>query len=87
MNRVHTTPLYFCTANFNTIFPPTSRSFQWYLSFYAAGIGEKRNAYRVLVGKPEGKKPLGRPRRRWLDNVMMELGDRMGGGIDWISLA
>jgi hypothetical protein len=36
-------------------------------------MGEKRNAYRVLVGKPEGKRPLGRPRRRWVDNIKMDL--------------
>jgi hypothetical protein len=45
--------------------------------------GEKRNAYRILVGKPEGKRPLGRPRRRWLDNIKMELG---WGGMHWIQL-
>jgi hypothetical protein len=38
-------------------------------------MGEKRNAYRLLVGKPEGKSPLGRPRRRWVDNIRMDLGD------------
>jgi hypothetical protein len=38
-------------------------------------MGEKRNAYRVLVGKPEGKEPLGRPRRRWVDNIRMDLGE------------
>jgi hypothetical protein len=36
-------------------------------------MGEKMNAYRILVGKPEGKKPLGRPRRRWVDNIKMDL--------------
>jgi hypothetical protein len=39
---------------------------------------EKRNAYRLLVGKPEGKRPLGRPRRRWVDNIIMDLGEKMG---------
>jgi hypothetical protein len=38
-------------------------------------MGEKRNAYRLLVGKPEGKGPLGRPRRRWVDNNRMDLGE------------
>jgi hypothetical protein len=37
--------------------------------------GEKRNAYRLLVGKPEGKRPLGRPRRRWVDNIRLDLGE------------
>jgi hypothetical protein len=38
-------------------------------------MGEKRNAYRLLVGKPEGKRQLGRPRRRWVDNIRMDLGE------------
>jgi hypothetical protein len=49
--------------------------------------GEKRNAYRVLVGKPEGKRPLGRPRRRWVDNIRMDLGEVGWGDVDWIGLA
>jgi hypothetical protein len=48
--------------------------------------GEKRNAYRVLVGKPEGKRPLGRPRRRW-DDIRTDLRMRGWGGMDWIDLA
>jgi hypothetical protein len=40
---------------------------------HVAQIGEKRNAYRILVGKPEAKRPLGRPRRRWVDNIKMDL--------------
>jgi hypothetical protein len=39
---------------------------------------ETRNAYRILVGKPDGKRPLGRPRRRWVDNMKMDIRDRMG---------
>jgi hypothetical protein len=50
-------------------------------------MGEKRNAYRLLVGKPEGKRSLGRPRRRWADNIRMELGEIGWGGVDWIGLA
>jgi hypothetical protein len=42
-------------------------------------MGENRNAYRILVGKPEGKRPLGRPRRRWVDNIKMDLIYRWGG--------
>jgi hypothetical protein len=43
------------------------------LAGHVARMGEKRNAYRLLVGKPEGRRPLGIPRRRWLDNVRMDL--------------
>jgi hypothetical protein len=48
---------------------------------------EKRNAYRLLVRKPEGKRPLGRPRRRWVDNIRMDLGEVGWCDVDWIGLA
>jgi hypothetical protein len=54
---------------------------------HVARMGEKRNAYRLLVGKPEGKRPLGRPRRRWVDNIRMNLGEVVWGDVDWIALA
>jgi hypothetical protein len=54
---------------------------------HEARMGEKRNAYRLLVGKPEGRRPLGRPRHRWLDNIRMYLGGVGWGDVDWISLA
>jgi hypothetical protein len=50
-------------------------------------MGEKRTAYRLLVGKPEGKRPIGRPRRRWVDNIRMDLGEVGWGDVDWIGLA
>jgi hypothetical protein len=50
-------------------------------------MGEKRNAYRLLVGKAEGKRPLRRPRRRWVDNIKMDLGEVGWGDVDWIGLA
>jgi hypothetical protein len=50
-------------------------------------MGEKRNAYRLLVGKPEEKRPLGRPRRRWVDNIKMDLLEIGWGGVDCIFLA
>ena len=50
-------------------------------------MGEERGAYRVLVGKPEEKRPLGRPRRRWVDNIRMDLQEVGSGQVDWIGLA
>jgi hypothetical protein len=50
-------------------------------------MGAKRNAYRILVGKPEGKRPPGRPRRRWVDNIKMDLREIGCDGMDWIDLA
>ena len=52
-----------------------------------AHMGEGRGVHRVLVGKPEGKRPLGRPRRRWEDNIKMDLMEVGGGGGDWMELA
>jgi hypothetical protein len=49
--------------------------------------GEKKNAYRILVGKPEGKRPLGRPRRRLVDNIKVDLREIELDGVDWIDLA
>ena len=51
-----------------------------------ACMGEERGVYRVLVGKPEGRRPLGRPRRRWVDNIRMELQEVGCGHMDWIGL-
>jgi hypothetical protein len=62
-----------------------SRKMRW--AGHVARMGERRNAYRLLVGKPEGKRPLGRPRRRWLDNIGMDLGDVGWGDVNWIGLA
>jgi hypothetical protein len=50
-------------------------------------MGEKRNSYVIFVGKPEGKRPLGRPRHRWVDNIEMDLREIEWGGMDWIDLA
>jgi hypothetical protein len=62
-----------------------SRRMRW--AGHVALMGEKRNAYRLLVEKPEGKRPLGRPRRRWVDNIWMDLRDVGWGIVDWIGLA
>jgi hypothetical protein len=50
-------------------------------------MGEERNVYKVLVGKPEGKRPLGRPRRRWEDGIRMDLREIGLGDVDWIRLS
>jgi hypothetical protein len=62
-----------------------SRRMRW--AGHVARMGEKRNAYRILVGKPEGKRPLGRPRLRWEDNIIMDLREIGWGSMDWIDLA
>jgi hypothetical protein len=62
-----------------------SRRIRWV--GHVARMGEKRKAYRLLVGKPEGRRPLGRPRRRWLDNIRMDLVEEGWGDVDWIGLA
>jgi hypothetical protein len=61
-----------------------SRRMKW--TGHVARMGEKGNAYRILLGKPEGKRPLGRPRRRWVDNIKMGLREIRWGGMDWIDL-
>jgi hypothetical protein len=61
-----------------------ARQMKW--AGHVARMGEKRNTYRLLVGKPEGRRPLGRPRRRWLDNVRMDLVEVGWGDVDWIGL-
>jgi hypothetical protein len=62
-----------------------SRRMRW--AWHVVRIGEKRNAYRILVGKPEGTTPLGRPRRRCVDNIKIDLREIGRDGMDWIDLA
>jgi hypothetical protein len=50
-------------------------------------MGDRRSAYRALVGKPEGRRPLGRPRHRWEDNIKMDLRKVVWWGMDWMNLA
>jgi hypothetical protein len=57
------------------------------LAGHVARMGETRNAYIILVGKPEGKRPLGTPRRRCVDNIKMDLRETKWDGMDWIELA
>ena len=62
-----------------------SRRMRW--AGHVARMGEERGVYRVLVGKPEGKRPLGRPRRRWVDNIRMDLQEVGCEYVDWIGLS
>jgi hypothetical protein len=61
-----------------------SKTIRW--EGHVARIGEN-NAYRILVGKPEGKRPLGRPRRKWVDNIKMDLRETGWDGANWIDMA
>ena len=67
----------------NIVWVIKSRRMRW--AGHVARMGEK-GVYRVLVGKPEGKRPLGRPRRRWVDNIRMDLQEVGCGQVDWIGL-
>jgi hypothetical protein len=58
-----------------------SRRMRW--AGHVARMGEKRNVYMLLVGNPEGKRPLGRPRRRWVDNIRIDLEEVGWGDVDW----
>jgi len=62
-----------------------SRRMRW--AGHVARMGERRSVYRVLVGKPEGRRPLGRPRHRWGDNIRMDLREVGCGCVDWMELA
>jgi hypothetical protein len=62
-----------------------SRRMRWV--GHVARMGENGDAFRLLVGKPEGKRPLGRPRHRWVDNIRIDLGEVGWGDVDWIGLA
>ena len=73
----------YCSPNIVRVIK--SRRMRW--AGHVARMGEERGLYRVLVGKPEGKRPLGRPRRRWVDNIRTELQEVGCGYMDWIGLA
>jgi len=62
-----------------------SRRMRW--AGHVACMGEERGVYRVLVGKPEGRRPMGRPRRRWVDNIRTDFQEVGCGYMDWIGLA
>jgi hypothetical protein len=83
--RLHNRELYALYSSPNIIWVIKSRRLRW--AGHVARMGESRGAYRALVGKPEGRRPLGRPRRRWEDNIKMDLREVGWWGVDWIDLA
>jgi hypothetical protein len=66
---------------------PTIKSRRMKWAGHEARMGEKRNAYWILVGKPKCRRPLGRPRRRWVGNIKMNLREIEWGGVEWIDVA
>jgi len=73
----------YCSPNIVRVIE--SRRMRW--AGHVARMGEERGVYRVLVEKPEGRRPLGRPRRRWVDNIRMHVQEVGCGYMDWIGLA
>jgi hypothetical protein len=83
--RLHNEELNDLYSSPNIVRVIKSRRMRW--AGYVACMGEERGVYRVLVGKPEGKRPLGRPSHRWVDNIRMDLQEVGCGHVDWIGLA
>jgi len=73
----------YCSPNIFRVIKPRRKKWAWYVAL----MGERRGVYRVLVGKPEGTRPLGRSRRRWEDNIKMDLQEVRCGAMDWVLLA
>ena len=84
-SRLHNEELNDLYSSPNIVRVIKSRRMRW--AGHVARMGEEGWVYRVLVGKPEGKRPLGRPRRRWVDNIRMDLQEVECGYMDWIGLA
>jgi hypothetical protein len=83
--RLHNEELNDLYSSPNIVRVIKSRRMKW--TGNVARMGQERGVYRVLVGKPEGKRPMGRPRRRWMDNIRMDLQQVGCGYMDWIGLA
>jgi hypothetical protein len=84
-NKLHGEELYNLYSSPDIIRQVKSRRMRW--AGHVARMGEGRKAYKVLVGKPKGRRPLGRPRRMWEDGFRMDLREINLGGVDWIRLA
>jgi len=83
--RLHNEELNDLYSSPNIVRVIKSRRMRW--AGHVARMGEERGVYRVLVGKAEGKRPLGKPRRRWVDNIRADLQEVGCGYVDWIGLA
>jgi hypothetical protein len=83
--KLHNDELHDLYSSLNIVSVIKSRRMRW--AGHVACMGEGRGVYRVLVGRPEGKRPLGRPRHRWENNVKMDLREIGIGGANWIQLA
>jgi hypothetical protein len=83
--KLHTEELHNLYSSPSIIRIIKSRRMRW--TGHVAQMGEKRNVYRLLIGKPEGKRPLGRPRRKWMDNIKTDLLEIGLNVVDWIGLA
>jgi hypothetical protein len=85
VEKLHNEELNDLDSSPNIIRVIKSRRMRW--AGLVAHMGEKRGAYTILVGRPEGSRPLGRPRRRWKDNIKLDLQEVGWVGMDWIELA
>jgi hypothetical protein len=85
LRKLHNEELHNLYSSPSIISMIKSRGMRW--AGHVTRMGEERNPYRFLVGKPEGKRPLGRPRRRWEDNIRIDLKVIEWGGMDWIDMA
>jgi hypothetical protein len=79
---LHNEEFHILYSSLNIIRQIKSRRMRW----VGHRVGEERNVYRVLMGKPEGKRPLGRPRRRWENRIRMDLREIGWGSVEWIQL-
>jgi hypothetical protein len=83
--KMHSEELHNLYSSPDIIRQVKSRRMRW--AGHVAQVGEERKVYKVLLGKPEGKGPLGRPRRRWEDGIIMDLREIGLGSVDWIRLS
>jgi hypothetical protein len=84
LGKMHNEELRYLYSSPSIIRIIKSRRMRW--AGHMARMG-RRGTHMLLLGEPEGKRPLGRPRRRWVDNIMMNFGEMGWGGVDWIGLA